>query len=192
MDIETFFKGLEEQSSISSSLKAYLRVAFKEFDLKDNEALDYEIRKSNPIIFVKRGFLKTKLESKLDPGKRLLTFHFEGTILPHLLEKNTEDFMLETYSVNDATILLLSKGHFANLYKVFPEFGQLISKLHGELILELFHKALDLHHYKAEERLEKLLKKHPSIFQRATVTDIAASIGMHANTLSNLKNKNRY
>lgn len=189
MNIETLFKNLETITSISSSLKAYLRIAFKEHELKSNDQLGKNIRIENPIIFVRKGFLKTKLESRIDPGRKLLNFHFEGTILPFLHERKLDDYTLETYSGSDSTLLALSIGHTQNLYKLFPEFGLLISKLHGEIVMDLFHQAFDLHHSKAEERLDKLLLRYPNIFQIATVTDIAASIGMHPNTLSALKNK---
>ena len=191
MDIEALFKNLERYTMISSALKAYLRIAFKEITLEDNERLDPFMRITNPLVFVRRGILKTKLESKLDPGRKLFSFHFEGMLLPFLVEKNTEDFSLDTYSINETTLLLLSEGHTRNLYKVFPEFEQLITAINGEMASELLHQVFDLHHLKGEERLEKLLQKHPDLFTIATVTDIAASIGMHANTLSALKNRQK-
>jgi hypothetical protein len=189
MNFETFYKHLDGYVPLSSALKAYLRIALKDHDLKDNEFLDASFRNLYPVIFVRRGILKTKLESKLDPGKKILRFYFEGSLLPNLIEKDIEDFTLEISGINETTVLLISEGHTQNLYKLFPEFNQLITKLLDEIIMEHLHQTLDIHHLKGEDRLKSLLKKYPNIFQIATVTDIAASMGMHANTLSALKNK---
>ncbi|MGN7986493.1 MULTISPECIES: hypothetical protein [Pedobacter] len=189
MNFTTFCKHLEGYGHVSSALKAYLRIALKDHKLKNNELLDGNLRNSFPIIFVRRGLLKTELESKLDPGKKMLRFHFEGSIVPNLIEKNFNDFKLETSGLDDTTIMVISKGHTQNLFKLFPEFNQLITNLLDEVILEHFHQTFDTHHLKGEERLEYLLRKHPDIFQLAPVNDIAAFIGMHANTLSGLKNK---
>jgi len=189
MNLETFYKHLEGYVPLSPALKAYLRIALKDHDLKDNELIDSNFRSLYPVIFVRRGILKTRLESKFDPGKKILRFHFEGSIVPNLTERDIDDFTLDISGINETTVLVISQGHTQNLYKLFPEFNQLITKLLDEIILEQFHQTLDIHHLKGEERLKALLKKYPNIFQVATVTDIAASMGMHANTLSALKNK---
>jgi len=189
MDFETFYKHLEGIAPVSSSLKAYLRIAFKEHDLLDNQVLDINLKKAFPIIFVRKGIVKTFLESKLEPGKELLRFHFEGSIVPRLTETDQEDYKLETYGINNSTLLMLSDGHVQNLHKLFPDFIILMDRIYEDLLLDLFHKAFDLHNHNAEERLRKLLLIEPNIFQIATVHDIAAAIGMRANTLSTLKNK---
>lgn len=189
MDFETFYKHLEGTSPISSSLKSYLRVAFKEYILENNQLLSLDFSSTNPIIFVRKGMVKTVLESKIDPGKELVRFTFEGSIIPKPKEKNLEDYKLNISSINNATLLMLSAGHVQNLYKLFPDFIILMTKIYDDLFLELFHKAFDLYNLKAEDRLKKLLSIEPAIFQLASVHDIAAAIGMRPNTLSTLKNK---
>jgi CRP-like cAMP-binding protein len=189
MDFETFYRLLEGIAPVSSSLKSYLRIGFKEHYLSDHQTLDSELKKAFPVIFVRKGLVKTHLESKIEPGKELLRFHFEGSMIPKLKETADEDYSLETFSINESTLLMLSESHVLNLYKLFPEFIALITKINEELVLDLFHKAFDLHNLNAEDRLRKLLSKQPDIFQMATVHDIAAAIGMRANTLSTLKNK---
>jgi hypothetical protein len=189
MDYQSFYRKLDGYYPLGSALKAYLNVALREIDLTDNEPIDTAHWRDFPCSFVYSGTLKTKLESKLDPGRSVLYLHFEGLMLPHFLEKNYEDFNLYTIPIGRTKLLSVPSGHLQNLYRLFPEFHKLIDKINLDYFSELLHLAFDIKNLKAEDRLAALLKVHPNIFQLASSKDIADSIGMHAHTLSSLKNK---
>jgi len=189
MDYNSFYKKLGGYYPLGSALKAYLNVALREIDLTDTQPIDIGHWRDFPLSFISSGTLKTKLESKLDPGRSVLYLHFEGLMLPHFLEKNYEDFDLYTIPIGKAKLLSIPSGHLPNLYKLFPEFHRLIDKINQEYFSNMFHLAFDIKNLKAEDRLTALLKAHPDIFQLASSKDIADSIGMHAHTLSSLKNR---
>jgi hypothetical protein len=105
------------------------------------------------------------------------------------MERNNDDFELQTSAIGPVTLMAIPVGHLYNLYKLFPEFHRLIEKINLTKFTELFHLAFDIKNLKSDERFASLLKNRPNIFQLAASIDIADSIGMHAHTLSTLKNK---
>jgi len=189
MDYESFYTKLNGYHPLSSPLKAYLKVVLREICLTNNKAVETLHWKDYPLTFISKGILKTKLESKLDPGRSLLLFHFEGMMLPQFLERNLEDFQLKTTTISEATLMAIPSNHLYNLYKLFPEFHKVIEGINLNNFIELFHLAFDIKNVKSDDRLAALLKIHPDMFQQASSIDIADSIGMHAHTLSTLKNK---
>ncbi|MDQ0965414.1 hypothetical protein QFZ20_000817 [Flavobacterium sp. W4I14] len=189
MDYESFYAKLNGYHPLTSPLRAYLKVVLREICLTDNKPIETSHWKDYPLIFISKGTLKTKLESKVEPGRSLLLFHFEGTMLPQFLERNQEDFQLKTATIGGATLMAIPSGHLHNLYKLFPEFHKVIEGITVNNFTELFHLAFDIKNVKSDDRLATLLKLHPNIFQLAPSIDIADSIGMHAHTLSTLKNK---
>ncbi|WP_426329072.1 hypothetical protein [Pedobacter sp. R-06] len=189
MDYESFYAKLNGYHPLSSPLRAYLKVVLREIFLADNNAVETSHWKDYPLMFVSKGTLKTKLESKVEPGRSLLLFHFEGMMLPQFLERNQEDFQLKTTAIGETILIAIPSGHLHNLYKLFPEFHKVIEGITLNNFTELFHLAFDIKNVKSDDRLATLLKLHPNIFQLAPSIDIADSIGMHAHTLSTLKNK---
>jgi len=189
MDYEPFYTKLDSYHQMTSPLKAYLKVVLREIILSDDQVIEKAHWSDFPITFIHKGTLKTKLESKIEPGKSILLLHFEGLILPQFLETNLEDFDLRTVSIGAARLIGIPSGHIYNLYKLFPEFHKMIEKISLENFNKLFHLAFDIKNLKAEDRLASLLKLHPDIFQLASSIDIADSTGMHAHTLSTLKGR---
>jgi hypothetical protein len=189
MDYESFYTKLNGYHSLSSPLRAYLKVVLREIYLTDNKAIEKPYWEDYSLTFISKGTLKTRLESRIDPGRSLLLFHFEGMMLPQFLERNLEDFQLETTTIGGATLMAIPSGHIHNLYKLFPEFHKVIEGINLNNFTELFHLAFDIKNVKSDDRLAALLKLHPNMFQLASSIDIADSIGMHAHTLSTLKNK---
>jgi hypothetical protein len=189
MDYESIYTKLNGYHPLSSPLRAYLKVVLREINLDDNGAVEKHHWADYPLTFISKGTLKTKLESKIDPGRSLLLFHFEGMMLPQFLERNLEDFQLTTTTIGGATLLVIPSRHLYNLYKLFPEFHKVIEGINLNNFIDLFHLAFDIKNVKSDDRFASLLKIHPNMFQLASSIDIADSIGMHAHTLSTLKNK---
>lgn len=189
MNYEPIYKRLNAYHQMSSPLKAYLKVIIREIILPDGQALEKAHWNEFPITFLYKGTLKTKLESKLEPGKSILLLHFEGGMLPQFIETNQEDFDLRTMVIGESTLMGIPAGHIYNLYKLFPEFHEITEKISLENFNRLFHLAFDIKNLKAEDRLASLLEIHPNVFQLASSVDIADATGMHAHTLSTLKSK---
>ncbi|CAH0266908.1 hypothetical protein [Pedobacter sp. Bi36] len=189
MDYEPLYTKLDSYHQMTSPLKAYLKVILREIILSDAQVIGKALWSDFPITFIHKGTLKTKLESKIEPGKSILLLHFEGLMLPQFLETNLEDFDLRTSVIGGATLMGIPSGHIYNLYKLFPEFHKIIEKISLENCNKLFHLAFDIKNLKAEDRFAALLEIHPNVFQLASSIDIADSTGMHAHTLSTLKGK---
>ncbi len=189
MYYEHLFNHLNQILPISDGFIEYLKVALFELHIRKNERLKKDHHIPFPFTFIASGIFKTTLESKLDPGKSLVEFHFEKTLLITFDEHHQDDYSLETISMSESNLLLLPAKHIYNLHRLFPEFHLLIEQINKNQLSKLFHLAFDIKNLKAEDRLAELLKIHPDIFQLASSIDIAQSIGIHSHTLSSIKRK---
>ncbi|WP_316736749.1 hypothetical protein [Pedobacter aquatilis] len=184
MNNSQIYDYLEKTFPVSSGLAAYLDVALKEFRFEKNQIIPDDFFVDNPLCFLSQGTIKTQVNGLKEPGQHLVRFTFSNSVIPDFGKMDSEDYSKTTTSIEASLIKALPLKHEYNLFKLFPEYHQLITGLHRNQLTDLMSFIFELRFEEGNERLANLLKIQPRLFQIASVSDISAAIGVHPHTLS--------
>ncbi|KQS36849.1 hypothetical protein [Pedobacter sp. Leaf194] len=184
MNNNQLFNYLEKIFPVSSALLAYLDVALTEFHFEKNQLIAEEFFLDNPLVFLMQGTIKIKLQGLKEPGQHVIRFCFDDSFVPAIAEPDKNDYLKTTTTIDACLLKALPLKHEYNLYKLFPEYHQLIDRLHRNQLTELLTFIFHLRFDEGHERLADLINIEPKIFQIASINDIAAAVGVHSHTLS--------
>ena len=184
MENKTFYAYLEQLSPISYGLEAYLNVALKEVSFKKNQLIADIFFEEFPLIFVTKGTIKTAFDGLKEPGQTFIRFHFQESFIPRIGELDSNDYTKNCISMDESILTVLPLKHEFNLRKLFPEYNDVIDKLHEYQLRELYMYIFQLRFEEGQQRLDRLLMLQPKLFQIASIGDISAAVGVHPHTLS--------
>lgn len=184
MNNNLIYNYLEKIFPVSSGLMAYMDVALKEFWFEKNQLIAEDFFVDNPLVYLVQGTIKTQIDGLKEPGQHLVRFQFENSLLPGIGELDTNDYLKTTTTIEACLLKTLPLKHEYNLYKLFPEYHQLMKRLHQNQMAEIWTFLFNLRFEEGNQRLTNLLKIQPKLFQIASVNDISAAVGVHPHTLS--------
>ncbi|WP_231426447.1 hypothetical protein [Pedobacter sp. Leaf250] len=189
MKANLLFQALNSIHQTSYGLQAYLQVALETLELPKNYQLGDDHHQRYPLCFIVDGFLKTTLESKIEPGIRTLLFHSNQSFLAQFAPLDVNDYSMVTIAIVPTTLLVIPEKHLYPIHQFFPEFHTIISKLYQIQMSNILFQVFSRQHHSATHRLNDLLLEQKDIFQMTSVSDVAGFLGIHPNSLSALKNK---
>jgi hypothetical protein len=184
MNNNQIYDYLEKIFPVSSGLTAYLDVALKEFRFEKNQIIPDDFFVENPLSFLLQGTIRTQVDGLKEPGQHLVRFTFSNSLVPYFGKMDSDDYSKTTTSIEASLIKALPLKHEFNLFKLFPEYHQLIGGLHRNQLTDLMTFIFDLRFEEGNQRLANLLKIQPGLFQIASINDISAAVGVHPHTLS--------
>jgi CRP-like cAMP-binding protein len=93
--------------------------------------------------------------------------------------------------LEETVVYCISLEHYHKLCRDFPKMQSFLLKKSNMGFIAAQQRILSLMTTNAQERYEKLLKSHPSLFQRVSKTQLAAYLGVSRETLSRFSSKEK-
>lgn len=161
---------------------------FTEKEIASKTILLREGEVANTIYFIKKGCLREWFNKD---GKDItFQFFFEGqpvASIDSFMNKTPSLFTIE--SIEQTTILSISKSDFEKLFNSYPEFKTGFQ----EFIFQRFRNYSELFLSRIkdtpQERYEDLLKNHPELIKRVPQHYIASFLGITPISLSRIRNR---
>ncbi|MFZ4769697.1 MAG: Crp/Fnr family transcriptional regulator [Ferruginibacter sp.] len=179
---------LNSVSPLSNALKEklYSIIQIKEFSKK--EIILSEGQVSNYIYFIEKGFIRSYC---IKEGKEITAWFMADNdfiISVNSFFKRAKSYeFIET--IEDSIVHFVHYDELEKLYKEFLEFNVVgrILTTHYYVLSE--ERLYNMRKQTAEERYYFLIEKHPQVFQRAPLSQIASYLGMSFETLSRVRAK---
>ncbi len=152
----------------------------KEFLIQEGEVERY-------IYLVKSGALRAF--NHLDEEEHTIRFAYTGSLFGSISSYFTgEPSELAIQALRESHIWQLPKADFENYLMGSPERLAHYNSLLKELVVSFFDRELDLLCKGPSQRIERLLKRSPQVFQEVPHKYIASYLRMSPETLSRLIN----
>ncbi|GGH03063.1 Crp/Fnr family transcriptional regulator [Pedobacter zeae] len=186
MENESYFKKIGVYLSTSYALRCYLGYIQEEHVFKKKQVINVSDRYFSTLLFVGTGTLR--LYAVKNEEEATILFWQKGQFIPpmHTLGQDTQKEIYIEF-LEETTLIGYSEKHTTNLYKLFPEFQELISKLYQQQVTELIMHAQSLAHLNASGRFNALMKSKPALFNLCELKIIANYLGIHPKVLSRLR-----
>ena len=94
-------------------------------------------------------------------------------------------------AISDVTMVSLHRDHLELLYDRYKNFERYMRLTVEGMLLKKVHHEVAVLGYSAEERLQRLTRDTPQIFQMVPLKHLASYLGMKPETLSRLRSKGR-
>ncbi|MBE5320023.1 hypothetical protein IM793_12695 [Pedobacter sp. MR2016-19] len=188
MENESYFKKIECYLKPSYVLKCYLNHSLHERRFNKKQTVKVSELYSSPLIFISKGTLR--LYAVKEKEETTILFWQKDRFLTSLLmlgEYAGKEMYVEF--LEDSAIIAYKEIYTGNLYKVFPEYRELINKLYQQQIAELILYATSLAHLSSTARFNNLMKSKPELFNLCELKIIANYLGIHPKVLSRLRAK---
>lgn len=188
MEKETYFQQLEFYQKPSIGLKSYLTYILQEEKFKRKQTIKLADISFNTTVFIVSGTVRLFF---FDEEKEI-TVHFypKNTFLPHMNLLSgyfKQELMFEF--LEDSVLLGFPEKHFANLFKLFPEYWKLEARISQSIVCTLMEHSISLAHLDSRRRLENLMASWPELFIVCELKHIANFLGIHPKVLSQLRSK---
>lgn len=150
---------------------------------KKGHILTAEGEVENNLYFIEDGAVKIYYQSEL--GEHIVRLGYNGSILNSLssfFNRKPSELFIETIRVSK--VKTLKRSHVMDIVASshgYPEF------LEGLLVQQL-DREIDLLHDSPHQRLERVLKRSPHLFQHVPLKYIASYLRMSPETLSRIRN----
>ncbi len=179
-------KKLTSLATLSDSgMRAFFELAVQRQLLKGDSILRHG-QICRTIVFVEKGYLRTFVEK--DGVDVNTNFTFEGSFTTNLKSLRTSVPSDTTIEAGEpTTIYEFDKNQLLVLYDSFPEIETFGRNLLEQLLISQEEHANLFKIYSPTERYLHLLKHHPEIFQRLTLSQLASYLGMARETLSRVR-----
>jgi len=188
MEKESYFKKIEYYLNPSVGLKSYLNYILHQDTFKKKQAIKLSDKYFSTLLFINTGTLR--LYSITEDEETTILFWQKNQFLMPITMLGTytkTDLYIEF--LEDSTITAYKEKHNSNLYKLFPEYRELISRICQQHLAELILHSTSLAHLDTTTRFENLMKSNPELFNRCDLKIIANYLGIHPKVLSHLRSK---
>lgn len=161
--------------------------SFEVKTLNKNEFFLEEGQICNSIGFVNYGVLI--YFKSMDDGNEVTTdFAFEGDWVTNNLSRlNNSPALINIKAIEDSELLVLKQPVLEDLYTKIPKIERLGRILMEQSYLKIVQLSIDLQVLSATERYERLLMRHPDIFQQVQLYHIANYLGIAPKSLSRIR-----
>lgn len=190
MEIAHYLKALNAVHQIPRGLSAYLSHSLNESLCAKHMKIGHAEGHGMYLANIGKGSAKLYAVDKETHEEHIIEFFLPGDFLPTLTNlPSFDDQQLFIEFLEDSSVLSINEKHFSYLPKLFSECTLLYHKIYFTHFLSLLKRSASIKALTAEERFQKLLLIRPSLFNLASVKDLASYLSMHPNTLSMLKAK---
>ncbi len=159
----------------------------KTIELSRNEYLKTAGSVDTNLYYIEKGTLKIFV---LDEGEeRIIRFGYKENIIVSLdsfINEKPSDLYFQ--ALKKTQIKMISKRHFIEHLKDFPDFSIIWIAILEDLVLQQMEREKDLLTNSPKLRYERVLKRSPQLFQEVSNHQIAKYLRMSPETLSRLKN----
>ena len=108
--------------------------------------------------------------------------------LPSFLENYSDNFF-DSLAITDAQTIVDSVIYSVSYTDIQEIENTLIKEISRTFLIDIYNRLLSMYCDTAEQRYQKLIKKHPDILNVATLKDIASFINVTPETLSRIRRK---
>lgn len=191
MDVDLLIQTLNFIAPLSAELQQSLSGYVVEEPYAKKHLLLKEGQVAKKIFFIKNGFARAFYYPH--DGKECTSwFMGKGDIMISVYSFFTQQPAAENIELLEESIIQsITWNQLQSIYADFKEFNYI-----GRIITEKYYiqseeRAILLRTLTAKERYELLLKSHPTIFQKASLGQIASYLGISQETLSRVRGKKR-
>lgn len=164
--------------------------AFEVKTLKKNEFFLKEGQVCNFIGLVNYGML-IYFKSMNDGNEVTTDFAFDGDWVTNNLSRlSNSPALINIKAIEDSELLVLKQPVLEELYIKIPKIERLGRILIEQSYLKIVQLSIDLQVLSATERYERLLVRHPDIFQKVQLYHIANYLGIAPKSLSRIRKRN--
>jgi CRP-like cAMP-binding protein len=150
------------------------------FILKEGQVCDFiGLLTSGVVIYIKT----------LESGDEVtIHFAFEGDWVNNNLSRlSNSPSKIQIKAIEDSEILIIKQAAISDMYLQIPKIERLGRILTEQAFIKFVEQTIEFQTLTAKERYEKLLKNHPSIFQKVQLYHIANYLGIAPKSLSRIR-----
>jgi hypothetical protein len=188
MEKESYFKKIEHYLNPSVGLKSYLNYILHHSTFTKKYTLKLSDKYFSTLLFINTGTLRL-YSIKEEEEITILFWQQNHFIVPVTMLNTYTQTEIYVEFLEETTITTYKDKHTSNLYKLFPEYRELISKIYQQQIAELFIHATALAHQDTNTRFENMMKTNSELFNLCDLKIIANYLGIHPKVLSHLRSK---
>lgn len=188
MEKESYFEKIGSYLNPSVGLKSYLNYILYQSTFKKRQTLKLSDKFFSTPIFISSGTLRLYYIKEEEETTVLFRQKNEFIVPSTMLGIYTQT-ELHVEFLEDSILTVYKDKHTPNLYKLFPEYRELINKLYQQQIAELIIHSTELAHQDTNTRFENLMKRNPELFNLCGLKIIANYLGIHPKVLSQLRSK---
>jgi CRP-like cAMP-binding protein len=186
MEQSNYLKRIKDYVTPSFGLNSYLNYIFQERHFKKKETIDVTDPYFTTLLFIRTGTLR--LYAVQDEEETTILFRQNNLFMIPL-------YMLSSYIgkeiyvefLEDSTLIGYKDKHTNNLYKLFPEYRELINQLYQQQLAESIMHVTALARLSASARFNHLMQIWPGLFNLCDLKPIANYLGIHPKVLSRLR-----
>ena len=186
MDTNSLLQTINNINILSAGLQERIKHYLIEESFPKKTLLLKEGQVSQRIYFIKKGFIRAYYHKENE--KFTSWFMGDGEIIISVYSFFSRKPSFEYIEILEDSILQsINWDQLQSLYNDFPEFN-----LTGRLITEQYYirseeRVINLQTLSARQRYENLLNTYPGILQKASLGQIASSLGVKQETLSRIR-----
>jgi len=138
------------------------------------------------IYYIKKGAVR--VFHLTDAEEQTIRFGYDGSIINSLssfIQESPSEFYID--AVRKSTVLVLSKNDLTELVNVTVENTKAYNTFLEVVITQQIERELDLLTISPSQRLERVLKRSPNLFQQVPLKYIASYLRMTPETLSRVR-----
>lgn len=150
---------------------------------KKGHILTAEGEVENNLYYIEDGAIKIYFQSEL--GEHIVRLGYNSSILNSLssfLSRKPSELFIET--IRETKVKVLKRNH---VFEIISQ-SQGYSEFLESLLIQQIDRELDLLHDSPIQRLERVLKRSPNLFQHVPLKYIASYLRMSPETLSRIRN----
>lgn len=191
MDTDKLIRSL----SLIAPLSAELQKAFSNYVTEESYPKRHLLLKTGQvakrIYFIKEGFARAFYFTK-NVKECTAWFMGQGDIMISVYSFFTQQPAAENIELlENSVIQSMTWSQLQSIYADFKEFNYIGRILTEKYYIQSEERAILLRTLTAKERYELLLNSHPTIFQKASLGQIASHLGISQETLSRVRGTQR-
>ncbi len=178
--IDTVVSLTDEELSMFSKAFVLKKISKNDFFLKEGQIANFiGLLNQGVLIYFK----------SMDNGDEITTdFAFEGDWVTAIQSRlSNSPSLINIKAIENSELLVIKQQDLSDIYIKIPKIERLGRILMEQAYLKMVEQNIDFQVFSAKDRYERLLKKHPQIFQRVQLYHIANYLGIDPKSLSRIR-----
>ena len=178
--IDTVVSLTDEELSMFSKAFGLKKISKNDFFLKEGQIANFiGLLNQGVLIYFK----------SMDNGDEITTdFAFEGDWVTAIQSRlSNSPSLINIKAIENSELLVIKQQDLSDIYIKIPKIERLGRILMEQAYLKMVEQNIDFQVFSAKDRYERLLKKHPQIFQRVQLYHIANYLGIDPKSLSRIR-----
>lgn len=188
MEQSNYLKRIKDYVTLSFGLNSYLNYILQDRHFKKKETIDVSDPYFTTLLFIRTGTLR--LYTVQDEEETTILFLQNNQfMIPFSMLCSYIGKEIYVEFLEDSTLTGYRDKHTNNLYKLFPEYRELINQLYQHQLAESIMHATALARLSASARFNHLMQVWPGLFNLCDLKPIANYLGIHPKVLSRLRSQ---